>query len=64
MEKRHDRQGNENIKDAPYIGLLEEVSALRDSIDVLEEKLAKSRYVFTLFFQKKLFYPIFLYYLF
>nr|CAH8863043.1 unnamed protein product [Trichobilharzia regenti] len=43
LEKRHDRQGNENIKDAPYIGLLEEVSALRDSIDVLEEKLAKSR---------------------
>ncbi|CAH8569178.1 unnamed protein product [Heterobilharzia americana] len=43
LEKRQDRSGNENIKDAPQVGLLDEISGLQDSITVLEEKLAQSR---------------------
>ncbi|TNN05698.1 Tektin-B1 [Schistosoma japonicum] len=43
LEKRHDRPRNENILDAPHVNLLQVISNLRNTIDVLEEKLAKSR---------------------
>ncbi|CAH8537430.1 unnamed protein product [Schistosoma turkestanicum] len=43
LEKRHDRLGNENIQDNPHLCLLEEISNLRKSIDLLEGRLANSR---------------------
>ncbi|CAH8585660.1 tektin-2 [Schistosoma bovis] len=43
LEKRHNRSGNENIRDDPQLSLLEELSSLRNCIDMLEEKLTKSR---------------------
>ncbi|CAH8627065.1 unnamed protein product [Schistosoma rodhaini] len=43
LEKRHDRSGNENIQDAPHLSLLGELSSLRNCINMLEEKLTKSR---------------------
>ncbi|KAK4468159.1 hypothetical protein MN116_008323 [Schistosoma mekongi] len=43
LEKRYDRTWNENILDAPYVNLLQNISNLRNTIDALEEKLEKSR---------------------
>ncbi|CAL8075474.1 unnamed protein product [Calicophoron daubneyi] len=45
LEGRQNRPGNDNNDDAPQFGLRDELSGLTDSIDALEEQIAKARAV-------------------
>lgn len=45
LEGRHNRPANENVEDAAHVGLRNETVGIRESIDALDERIDKSRYM-------------------